>query len=339
VSRRRGAVATLFVALVVVALSGCGGSGPASTSGGARLTATRPTTSPPKRKVVLRVRLSRHRLPTPVSGEAVVAAGHDLLVIGGLDSGDTSTDAVTRFDPVSGAARPAGTLSQPLHDLAAANGPNGVLVFGGGSATTTTEVQRLVPGGSGEAVGQLPVPRSDLSAATIGGTTYVLGGYDGEGTVGAILRTRDGASLETAGSLRVPVRYTALVAVDRMIYAFGGEETSGADTTVIQRFDPTTGKTSIVGHLPGTLAHASAVALKGRIYVLGGRVDGQTSDQILRFEPGPARTRRVGRLPAPVQNAAAGVVGGIAYLIGGLDPAEAPLSSIVAIDIAAPTAG
>jgi hypothetical protein len=269
----------------------------------------------------------------------VVAAGNDLLVIGGLDEGDTSTDEVTRLDPLSGAARPAGTLSQPLHDLAATVAPTGVLVFGGGSATTTVEVQRLVAGGSGEVVGKLPVPRSDLSAVTVGGASYVLGGYDGEGRVGAILRTRDGASLDTAGRLRVPVRYTALVALDRVVYTFGGEETRGVDAAVIQRFDPATGKTSIVGHLPGTLAHASAVAVGGRIYILGGRADGRTSDQILRFEPGPARTRRVGRLPAPVQNAAAGVVGGVGYLVGGLSPSERPLSSIVALDLAAPTGG
>jgi hypothetical protein len=285
------------------------------------------------------VRVSPHRLPAPISGEAVVAEGNDLLIVGGLDEADTSTDEVTRFDPVSGAARSVGALSQPLHDIAATKAAGGVLVFGGGSATTTAEVQRLVPGESGETVGELPLPRSDLSAVTIGSVAYVLGGYDGERTVGAVLRTGDGTTLKTAGRLRVPVRYTALVAVGSVIYAFGGEETSGADTAVVQRFDTATGRASIVGHLPGTLAHASAVVLAGRIYILGGRVDGRTSDQILRFEPGPARARRVGRLPAPVQNAAAGVVGGVGYLVGGLNPAEAPLSSIVALDLAAPTGG
>jgi hypothetical protein len=278
-------------------------------------------------------------LPAPISGEAVVAAGNELLVIGGLDEGDSSTDEVTRLDPASGAASSAGALSQPLHDVAATKVAAGVLVFGGGSATTTAEVQRLVPGGTGQAVGELPVPRSDLSAVTIDGAAYVLGGYDGEGTVGAVLRTRDGTRLETVGRLRVPVRYTALVALDRVIYAFGGEETSGADTAVIQRFDTATGRTSVVGRLPGTLAHASAVVLEGRIYILGGRFDGRTSDRIMRFEPGPERTRRVGRLPAPVQNAAAGVVAGAAYLVGGLSPAETPLSSIVMLDLVAPTGG
>ncbi len=328
----------LFLAVVLAAIAGCGGSG--ATSGPARRTtlATGPAASRPRPKV-LKVRVSRHRLPAPISGEAMVAAGNDLLVIGGLDENDTSTDGVTRLDPVSGAARAAGTLSMPLHDIAAAKAPTGVLVFGGGAATTTAEVQRLVPGASGEVVGDLPVPRSDLSAVRTGGAVYVLGGYDGETTVGAVLRTRDGTTFKTAGRLRVPVRYTALVALGRVIYAFGGEETSGADTTVVQRFDTTTGRTAVVGHLPGTLAHASAVVLGERIYILGGRVDGRTSDQILRFEPGPARTRRVGRLPAPVQNAAAAVVGGVGYLVGGLSPAETPLRSIVALELAAPSQG
>jgi hypothetical protein len=328
----------LGVALVVAALLGCGGSAPPSGSGGGTAPGAKPTASRPQPKV-LQVGVSRHRLPGPISGEAVVAAGSDLLVIGGLDEEDASIDEVTRLSPASGTAGSSGALSQPLHDIAATNVAAGVLVLGGGSATTTAEVQRLVPGGTGEAVGELPVPRSDLSAVTIGGAAYVLGGYDGERTVGAVLRTRDGTRLKTVGQLHVPVRYTASVALDHVIYAFGGEETSGADTAVIQRFDPATGRTSIAGHLPGTLAHASAVVLEGRIYILGGRVDGRTSDQILRFEPGPERTRRVGRLPAPVQNAAAGVVGGVGYLVGGLSPAEVPLSSIVTLDLVAPTGG
>jgi hypothetical protein len=269
----------------------------------------------------------------------VVPQGKDLLLIGGLDESDTSVAAVTRLEPADGATTRAGELSEPLHDIAATAAPTGVLVFGGGSATTTAEVQRLVPGSSGEPVGELPVPRSDLSALSVDGVAYVLGGYDGERTVGAVLRTGDGTSLQTVGRLRVPVRYTAVVALGHTIYAFGGEETSGADTAVIQRFDTITRRSSIAGHLPGTLAHASAVALGGRIYILGGRVDGRTSAQILRFEPGTGRTRRAGHLPAPVQNAAAGVVGGVGYLIGGLSPVETSLSSIVRLDLAAPTGG
>jgi hypothetical protein len=145
----------------------------------------------------------------------------------------------------------AGALSQPLHDAAATALPAGVLVFGGGSTTTIAEVERLVPGQVGEVVGRLPAARSDLSAVTVDGSAYVLGGYDGQRTVGAILRTSDGAKLKTISQLPVRVRYAAVASLGRKIYAFGGEESSGADSAAIQMLDTATGRVSVVGHLSG----------------------------------------------------------------------------------------
>jgi hypothetical protein len=317
--------------VVLTLLAGCGssGSGSRSSGGGGSTAAVEPRSPPRPRHLVVRV--VHHHLPAPVSGEAVVAQGKDLLLTGGLDESDVSIATVTRFDPTTGAARPDGELSEPLHDVAAAAVPGGVLVFGGGSATTTAEVQRLVPGGSGEAVDRLPVPRSDLCAVTIGGSAFVLGGYDGERAVGAILKTSNGSKLKTVGNLQVPVRYPAVAALGSLIYAIGGEESSGADSTAIQAFDVRTGRAKVVGHLAAPLAHASAVVLGGDIYVLGGRLNGSTSGQILRLDPSKGTTRPVGRLPEPVQNAAAAVVAGTGYLVGGLTPEEIPLASVIAL--------
>ena len=321
-------IATAAVGLVAIAiLGGCGSSGPSSG------TASSPNKEEPPapRPLKLRVETSPHRLPAPVSGEAVVPEAKGLLVIGGLDRSGASIDSVLRLDGESGSTSTAGTLSQPLHDAAAAALPGGVLVFGGGSTTTIADVERLVPGQAGEVVGRLPVARSDLSAVTVGDRAYVLGGYDGRETVGAILQTSDGTKIKTIARLPVPVRYPAVVARGSKVYAFGGEESSGADTTTIQMLDTTTGRVSVVGHLPGPLAHASAIELDGRIYVIGGRLDGSTTDQVLRFDPARGTAAPAGRLPSPVQNAAAGVVGGVGYLIGGLTPQEDPLSSIVTL--------
>jgi len=283
------------------------------------------------------VNTSPDRLPAPVSGETVVPQGSGILIIGGLDAGDVSIASVTRLDPESGATNSAGSLSQPLHDAAAATLPGRVLVFGGGSATTIDEVEQLVPGGAGTVVGRLPAPSSDLSAVTVAGRAYVLGGYDGQEALGAVLRTRGGAKLETIAKLPVPVRYAATVARGPKVYAFGGEETSGADTNAIQILDTRSGRVTVVGHLPGTLAHASAVSLGDRIYILGGRLNGSTTDQILRFDPRGGTAVPVGHLPAPIQNAAATSVGGVGYLIGGLTPQENAVASIVALHLAPPT--
>ncbi len=197
----RVAAAAGLVAIAI--LGGCGSSG----SSGDTASSAPKEEAPSARPLRLRVESSPHRLPAPVSGEAVAAQGKSLLVIGGLDRSDVSIDSIVRLDGESGSTGSAGTLSQPLHDAAATALPGGVLVFGGGSTTTIADVERVVPGAAGEVVGELPVARSDLSAVTVGGRAYVLGGYDGQETVGAILRTSDGAKLETVAQLPVPVRY------------------------------------------------------------------------------------------------------------------------------------
>ena len=335
--RRRASAALAIAVMLAGSAAGCGSSGSgsgtgnsgtatgtrseASGGGGSTATTGHPAPSRPRHPLV---KAWNHHLPAPVSGEAVLAQGNDLLLVGGLDASDVSIATVTKIDPATGAARPDGELSEALHDIAATAVPGGVLAFGGGSATTTAEVQRLVPGGAGEPVGRLPVPRSDLSAVTVGGGAYVLGGYDGEEAVGAILRTSDGSKLETVANLPVPVRYAAVASVGPVVYAIGGEESSGADSTAIQAFDTRTGRAKVVGHLAAPLAHASAVVLGGGIYVLGSRLDGSTSDQILRLDPTKDTIKPAGRLPQPVQNAAATVVGGRGYLVGSLTPEEGP---------------
>ncbi len=271
------------------------------------------------------------KLPTPLSGEAVAGLSSRLLVIGGLDNNDVSTSSVLRLDPQAGTFASAGSLSQPLHDVAAASLAAGVLVFGGGSASTIDEVERLKPGGPGTVVGHLPQSRSDLSAVTVGGAAVVLGGYDGTSPVTAVLETRDGRSFKSVANLPVGVRYASVVVQGETVYVLGGELADGTDTAAIQLVDTASGKATLVGRLPGGLSHSSVVTIHGRTLLLGGRLDGQTTDQVLRVDPARGRAKRIGRLPAPVQNAAAGVVAGAGYLVGGLDRQGAPLASIVEV--------
>ncbi len=275
-------------------------------------------------------------LPAPVSGEAVAARGSSLLVIGGLDSGGVSTSSVLELDPGAGTIRSAGSLAEPVHDAASAVADAGALVFGGGSAATIDRVEHLIGGRTAQIVGQLPGARSDLSAITVAGSVFVLGGYDGAAPVSPVLETHDGRGFTTVANLPVPVRYASVTARGQTLFVLGGELADGTDSAGIQAVDLATGKARVVGRLPAGLSHSAAVELGGRTFLLGGRLDGQTTDQILRFDPTRARAERVGHLPTPVQNAAAGVVAGTGYLVGGLDPAGSPLSSIVAVRLSRP---
>ncbi len=279
-------------------------------------------------------------LEAPVSRAVVLATGNELLVLGGLTTGDVSTADIWRLSPGTGSATRVGTLSTAVHDAAGAYLGGRALVFGGGSYSSLGEVQ-AAPGGSGVSTvaGSLPVPRSDLSAAVVGGHAYVLGGYNGSALVAQVLETSDGVHFTTAGTLVQPVRYAAVAALGGAIYAVGGDlgttESAGAGgaTSDIQRFDPATGRAEVIGHLPSGLGHASAVALGGRIYVIGGRsASGLLSTEIFSIDPGTGTVRSVGALAYPRSDASAAVVGGTAYLVGGETSGPlAPLTSVLEV--------
>ena len=113
---------------------------------------------------------------------AVAAPGEGKVVaLGGLTSALASSASVVSVGVPGGTSAPAGSLATATHDAAGTVVGSRVLLFGGGAATTVGAVQSLplgplVSGGASVAAsvaGQLPQPRSDAAAVTIGGSAYV----------------------------------------------------------------------------------------------------------------------------------------------------------------------
>ncbi len=301
------------------------------------------------------------RLQAPVSREVVLpGASGGLTVLGGLTAAGASSSAVFSLDPTSGSLQRTGTLAQPLHDAAGAVVGGADILFGGGSPATTGVVQSFpaqaspqAPG-SGTDIGSLPAPRSDDTSATIGPTTYVVGGYDGTNPDSAVLATTDGRSFHTVASLPVPVRYPAVAASGQLVYVFGGQAISGAaaggPVDAIQVVDPASHSASVVGHLPEPLQGAAAFTLGGHIYLAGGDTTtpqptaegmgttqlgvtqvtpgvtpgsgtGALSDPsvstIWAYDPTSKKLEVAGRLQVPVSHAGTAVSGTTAWIVGG----------------------
>lgn len=321
-------VAPLVACLTV--LAGCGGSSspeptPKSAAGTARAKRTVTTEAAPH----LSARVDAH-LPQPVSGEALLDGAGRLLVLGGLNSADESTDQIVSFTPGAGSQR-AGSLAEAKHDLAAAALAGRELVFGGGGATELDTVEEVSAGLSARTVGSLPAPRSDLAAITVGAAAYVLGGYDGSQPLAEVLRTSDGRRFTPTATLPIGVRYPAVAALGTTIYLLGGELASGQDTDAIQAVETTTGRARVVARLPLALSHACAVAFGTRIVLLGGRAGSSPRDGMLEYVPSSKRVRAAGSLPLAVMDAAAAGSGQTAYLVGGIGADGSTLDSIIAI--------
>ena len=313
VDRRTIAVA-LLICVSAVACSSAG----AKPSAAPLPSSSGPSPKAAHRPVVTAAR-APWRLPAPLSRLIAVPDTSGAILAGGLTPVDTSTNQVSTLDLSTGRIHRIGTVPRAFHDAAGAVIAGRVMIFGGGSAASTSTVQEIAATGGhrGAVIGHLPQPRSDLSAVTLGGAVYLLGGYTGVTPLADVLRTTDGTTFTKVATLPVTVRYAAVAALGSSIWVFGGEHGT-APTRAIQRIDPTTGTAKVVGRLPAARSDAVAVVIGGRVFIVGGRGPrGQVLTEVDELDPSRARVRVVAKLPAPVADAASIVAGNTAYIIGG----------------------
>lgn len=260
------------------------------------------------------------RLPVPLSRAVAMAYDGRVLLAGGLRPGDVSTSAVWRIDFGSGKAHRSASLPLPVHDAAGGVVGGRPTVVGGGSSSTLSDVQQEAPDGHWHVVGHLPTSRSDLSAAVVNGALVAVGGYDGVRSPRAVLATSGGRRFQPVARLPRGVRYAGVAALDGAVWVLGGEE-NGRELSEVYRVDPSTGRVSRAGRLPGPLGHEAVVAVGSRLLVLGGRPTPSTAtDRMWWFNPSTRTWRRAGRLPYPVADAPIARTGSSAYLLGGETP-------------------
>jgi hypothetical protein len=104
--------------------------------------------------------------------------------VGCSGSGSASRAATPASTSSPTTSRPTGTTGvTAVHDAAATEIAGRPTVFGGGNTSETASVQAVGAGGT-TTIGRLPVPRSDLAAASVAGRAYLVGGYDGARVTG-----------------------------------------------------------------------------------------------------------------------------------------------------------
>jgi hypothetical protein len=340
--RRRLGVGLVALTLLIVGLvlitDGSGGSKPKAKDAKAssdqrRTTAAAERTNTPAVPAI-EAGLMPWSLSNPLSRMQVYPASGGLVLAGGLTLGQSSADGVYALNTGTGNLHQIGTLVHGVHDAAGAVVAGSYTLFGGGSPATVATVQSFTNGAP--SVGSpLPTPRSDATAVTAAGTTYVVGGFDGTNPTPSVLATTDGRTFTSVADLAVPVRYPAVAVVDGAVYLFGGVSTGqGTDTAAIQRYDPATQTTRVVAQLPAPLSHATAVPLGGAVYLLGGFVNNAVSAQVLRVDVPTGAVTPAGTLPTPLTDAAAVVVGGTGYLAGGQGPTSAPVDAVLTLTLA-----
>lgn len=281
--------------------------------------ATAPVPSTPARPPRVRgARVLAWHLPTPLSRSVAMTVGPRVLLAGGLEAGDHSTDRVLTLDLRRGVVGE-GRLALPVHDSAGAVLSGRPTIIGGGGATELADVQRRGRRGRWQVTGRLPAARSDLTVLTAAGGGFVIGGYDGTSTPRSILRT-DGHRFRPAGTLPLGLRYAGGCKVGGALWILGGE-VDGRELDEVLRFDPLTGRVRTMGTLPQPLGHEAVIAVGTRLLVIGGRTSpSAVTGQMWWYDTKSRRWTRAGELPHPVADAPSISHGSSVYLFGGETP-------------------
>jgi YVTN family beta-propeller protein len=342
--RRRIALGTLLIA----AAASAAGVWAADPDRGDRGASPRPAGSKlavrPRAQSIRPLRLDSRAvgsLAVPIQDAAIATFGRRILVLGGLNSADTSTADVRMI--AGGRVRTIGRLPNVFHDGAAVRIGSNVYEFGGGDGIRQLDqILRIDPTtGTASRVGSLPAPSSDHAAAVLAGQAYIVGGYTGRNWLNTIVVWRPGENPRVVGNLPTPLRYAAVTATQGKIVVAGGSLPNGTASRAVYSFDPRGRELRRVGSLPAATTHAGAAALGNRALVIGGRsarADTPTS-RIVAIDPASGRIRVAGHLPRPVSDAAATTLGHTVLVAGGRGQAtDAQLTSLAAINSSAPRA-
>ena len=76
--------------------------------------------------------------------------------------------------------------------------------------------------GATRKAGSIGEPLSDLGAATVGGRTYLVGGYTGTKFATAVLRFSPGTPPTVVARLPAGLRYAGVAAINGTLYVAGG---------------------------------------------------------------------------------------------------------------------
>jgi hypothetical protein len=168
--------------------------------------------------------------------------------------------------------------------------------------------------------GMLSAPIEDAATATFDqGRVVLLGGLDAEDTsIAAITELAADAQGTTAtdtGARLPEAQHDAQAAnLGGNVYVFGGGQFSSYDH--ILRFDPASGRVSVVGHLPQPASDVAVTSIGNTAYIVGGYNGREALDTILAWRLGRNPTI-VGHLPTGLRYAAVAATGSKVIIDGG----------------------
>ncbi len=147
-----------------------------------------------------------------------------------------------------------------------------IAACGGGDSAADSEASGWRP------LPSAPLERTEVGAARIGDSIYVVGGFlPPTETVAAVERYDIArARWQRLAPMPIAVNHPAVAALDGYLYVYGGytDSSFGPVTGALQRFDPRRGRWQQLPPSPSPRAAAALAARDGKLYAVGGTFAG-----------------------------------------------------------------
>jgi hypothetical protein len=164
-------------------------------------------------------------------------------------------------------------------------------------------------------VADIPTPRSEVAAAVFRGVVYVVGGFGG----GNVAETYVADRWSQASRYPITVDHAMAAGVDTAgtpgLYVFGGN-VNGVSVARSFRFFGEQGWREIAP-MPAPRSQAAAVAIGGRIYIVGGAQGDRLVSPTYVYDTAADRWTTAAPLPTPRDHLAAAAIDGRVCAVGG----------------------
>jgi hypothetical protein len=162
----------------------------------------------------------------------------------------------------------------------------------------------------------VPTERTEVAAAAVGRRIWVLGGYAPDGKTVATAEVYDTATdtWSRGPDLPVAVNHAMAATLDGVLYVAGGNDGRGPSDQVA-RLDGDRWRR--LAPLPRGRQAGGLVALDGRLYLVGGVVEGGLASDTQVYDPAADRWSAAPGLPTPREHLGAAATGGRVYVVGG----------------------
>jgi hypothetical protein len=190
---------------------------------------------------------------------------------------------------------------------------------GGAPAPERAPATTAAPAAGGpawRALAAVPTQRTEVAAAAVGRRIWVLGGYAPDGATLATVEVYDTSADTWARGPDLPtaVNHAMAATLGGVLYVAGGNDGS-RPSTQLARLDGDRWRT--LAPLPQGRSAGGLVALEGRLYLVGGVVEGGLAADTQVYDPAADRWTSAPGLPTRREHLGAAASAGKVYVVGG----------------------